>query len=119
VKKEAPKAAGSGKARGVLKLGEGSGYLLPGASISGAVAPSQPSLTRGVCCQGVRQRADTDDGARRDAESPRSDRGKAARCPVQRLMRARGVVVEAVGPQQPMEVPLVQDQEVVEALCPD
>jgi hypothetical protein len=38
---------------------------------------------------------------------------------VQRLMGARGIVVGQVGPQQPVEVPRVQDQEVVEALSPD
>jgi len=38
---------------------------------------------------------------------------------VQRLMGARGIVVGQVRSQQPMEVPLVQDQEVVEALSPD
>jgi hypothetical protein len=38
---------------------------------------------------------------------------------VQRLMWARGVVVDLVGPQEPVEVPLVQDEEVVEALASD
>jgi hypothetical protein len=38
---------------------------------------------------------------------------------VQRLMGARGIVVGQVSPQQPKEVSLVQDQEVVEALSPD
>ena len=38
---------------------------------------------------------------------------------VQRLMWARGVVVDAVGPQEPVEVLLVQDEEVVEALSSD
>jgi hypothetical protein len=38
---------------------------------------------------------------------------------VQCLMWARGVVVDPVGPQEPVEVPLVQDEEVVEALSSD
>jgi hypothetical protein len=38
---------------------------------------------------------------------------------VQRLMWARGVVVDPVGAQEPVEVPLVQDEEVVEALASD
>jgi hypothetical protein len=34
-------------------------------------------------------------------------------------MGARGIVIGQVGPQQPTEVPLIQDEEVVEALFPD
>jgi transposase len=37
---------------------------------------------RWLGASGVRRRAGTGDGIRRDAESPRSDRGKGARCPV-------------------------------------
>jgi hypothetical protein len=81
--------------------------------------------SRWLGSSGVRRRAGTADGVRRGAESPRSDRGEGARCPVGVGCSAPELDVGArrcsrpCRPQEPVEVPLVQDEEVVEALSSD
>ena len=73
----------------------------------------------------VWRRAGTDDGVRRGAESPRyasgtEGRGSAgAGCSGPALDGGPRHCNRQVSAQQPMEVPLVQDHEVVETLSPD